>query len=226
MNKSISTNLLALSITIIGIFSPLYSEQILTAGLFALSGSITNWLAVHMLFEKVPFLYGSGIIVRRFEDFKLGIKNLIIEEFFKKESLENLIKDDVVDKNKILEEINYDKIFDKFIESIEESTLGSMLKMVGGKKALEPLKESLILKIKEIFIDFIENNLSNVNNIDEKLHHKIEQLINIRLEELSPHDVKTIIKNIIHKHLGWLVVWGGVFGFTLGLTISLIGTLN
>jgi uncharacterized membrane protein YheB (UPF0754 family) len=101
-----------------------------------------------------------------------------------------------------------------------------MLKMVGGKKALEPLKEPLILKIKEIFIDFIENNLSNVNNIDEKLHHKIEQLINIRLEELSPHDVKTIIKNIIHKHLGWLVVWGGVFGFTLGLTISLIGTLN
>jgi uncharacterized membrane protein YheB (UPF0754 family) len=135
MNKSIATNLLALSITIIGIFSPLYSEQILTAGLFALSGSITNWLAVHMLFEKVPFLYGSGIIVRRFEDFKLGIKNLIIEEFFKKESLENLIKDDVVDKNKILEEINYDKIFDKFIESIEESTLGSMLKMVGGKKS-------------------------------------------------------------------------------------------
>ena len=116
MNKSIATNLLALSITIIGIFSPLYSEQILTAGLFALSGSITNWLAVHMLFEKVPFLYGSGIIVRRFEDFKLGIKNLIIEEFFKKESLENLFKDDVVDKNKILEEINYDKIFDKFIE--------------------------------------------------------------------------------------------------------------
>jgi uncharacterized membrane protein YheB (UPF0754 family) len=179
-----------------------------------------------MLFEKVPFLYGSGIIVRRFEDFKLGIKNLIIEEFFKKESLENLIKDDVVDKNKIIEEINYDKIFDKFIESIEESTLGSMLKMVGGKKALEPLKEPLILKIKEIFVDFIENNLSNVNNIDEKLHNKIEKLINIRLEELSPHDVKTIIKNIIHKHLGWLVVWGGVFGFALGLTISLIGTLN
>ena len=70
MNKSIATNLLALSITIIGVFSPLYSEQILTAGLFALSGSITNWLAVHMLFEKVPFLYGSGIIVRRYNELK------------------------------------------------------------------------------------------------------------------------------------------------------------
>ena len=224
MNKSFVTNLSALVITIIGIFSPYYSEQILTAGLFALSGSITNWLAVHMLFEKVPLLYGSGIIVKRFEDFKLGIKNLIIEEFFKKNSFENLIKDDLLDKNKILEEIDYNKIFDKFIESIEESTLGSMLKMVGGKKALEPLKEPLIFKIKEIFSDFIENNLAKEKNIDNQLHDKIDKLINIRLEELSPQDVKTIIKNIIHKHLGWLVVWGGVFGFSLGLTISLIGT--
>ena len=226
MNKSIVTNLSALVIIIIGIFSPYYSEQILTAGLFALSGSITNWLAVHMLFEKVPLLYGSGIIVKRFEDFKLGIKSLIIEEFFKKNSFENFFKDDLIDKNKILEEINYDKIFDKFIESIEESSLGSMLKMVGGKKALEPLKESLILKIKEIFSDFIENNLAKEKHIDNKFHDKIDKLINIRLEELSPQDVKIIIKNIIHKHLGWLVVWGGVFGFTLGLTISLMGTLN
>ena len=226
MNKSIVTNLSALIITIIGIFSPYYSEQILTAGLFALSGSITNWLAVHMLFEKVPLLYGSGIIVKRFEDFKLGIKSLIIEEFFKKNSFENFFKDDLIDKNKILEEINYDKIFDKFIESIEESSFGSMLKMVGGKKALEPLKESLILKIKEIFSDFIENNLAKEKHIDNKFHDKIDKLINIRLEELSPQDVKIIIKNIIHKHLGWLVVWGGVFGFTLGLTISLMGTLN
>ena len=194
MNKSFVTNLSAFILTIIGIFSPYYSEQILTVGLFALSGSITNWLAVHMLFEKVPLLYGSGIIVKRFEDFKLGIKNLIIEEFFKKNSFESLLKDDFIDKNKILEEINYDSIFDKFIESIEESSLGSMLKMVGGKKALEPLKEPLIFKIKEIFSDFIENNLAKEKNIDNKLHDKIDKLINIRLKELSPQEVKNYNK--------------------------------
>ena len=52
------------------------------AGLFALSGGLTNWLAIHMLFEKVPLLYGSGVIPNRFEDFKNGIKNLIMNEFF------------------------------------------------------------------------------------------------------------------------------------------------
>jgi len=43
-------------------------------GVFALSGSVTNWIAVHMLFDKVPFLYGSGVILDRFEDIKLGLK--------------------------------------------------------------------------------------------------------------------------------------------------------
>ena len=84
MNKSLITNITALSVTVFGSISPVYSTEIFTAGLFAISGAITNWFAIHMLFEKVPFLYGSGIIVSRFEDFKIGIKNLIIKEFFNK----------------------------------------------------------------------------------------------------------------------------------------------
>ena len=51
-------------------------------GVFALSGSVTNWIAVHMLFEKIPFLYGSGVIQDRFEDIKMGIKNLTLKELF------------------------------------------------------------------------------------------------------------------------------------------------
>jgi len=46
---------------------------IIVIGVFALSGSITNLLAIHMLFDKVPFLYGSGVILDRFEDIKLVI---------------------------------------------------------------------------------------------------------------------------------------------------------
>jgi len=35
-----------------------------------------------MLFEKIPFLYGSGVIELRFKDFKSGIKNLVMSQFF------------------------------------------------------------------------------------------------------------------------------------------------
>ena len=75
MNKSLITNLIAVSITTYGMFAPNYSTEIFMAGLFALSGGLTNWLAIHMLFEKVPLLYGSGVIPLKFEEIKEGIKN-------------------------------------------------------------------------------------------------------------------------------------------------------
>ena len=86
MNKSLTTNLVTLLITIYGTFSPYYSAEIFMAGLFGLSGGLTNWLAIHMLFEKVPLLFGSGVIPLRFKEFKEGIKNLIMHEFFQQKT--------------------------------------------------------------------------------------------------------------------------------------------
>lgn len=72
MNKSLLTNLLALALLAGGYQT---NNQIaFYAGLFAFSGAITNWLAIHMLFEKVPGLYGSGVIPARFEEFKPPLK--------------------------------------------------------------------------------------------------------------------------------------------------------
>ena len=62
-------------------------------GLFALSGAITNWLAIHMLFEKVPLLYGSGVIPARFEEFKLAIRQLMMEQFFTEENIDRFLSD-------------------------------------------------------------------------------------------------------------------------------------
>ena len=71
-----------------------YKDQysfILMTGVFALSGSVTNWIAVHMLFDKVPFLYGSGVILDRFEDIKLGLKNLILQELFSEDQIKKFL---------------------------------------------------------------------------------------------------------------------------------------
>ena len=51
MNKSLVTNLLAFATIIVGYF--LSQPVLLSIGLFSFSGAVTNWLAVHMLFEKV-----------------------------------------------------------------------------------------------------------------------------------------------------------------------------
>ena len=45
---------------------------------------------------------------------------------------------------------------------------------------------------------------------------KVEEIVQKRLDELTPKMVKDIIQEMIRMHLGWLVVWGGVFGGILG----------
>jgi uncharacterized membrane protein YheB (UPF0754 family) len=223
MNKSLITNLVSIFIILIGF---LYRDDfsfIFLVGVFALSGSVTNWLAIHMLFEKIPFLYGSGVILDRFEDIKLGIKNLILQELFSVDQIEKFIFDN---KEKasggIVEKIDFDKVFVGLVESIESSQLGGMLAMIGGRKALEPLKEPFVKKLKVIIEDFIKENAGNNNSTDD-LFLKIENILDARLADLSPNDIKTIIQKMIREHLGWLVVWGGFFGGLLGLIFSPIG---
>ena len=220
MNKSILTNIVALLITLIGIINPFENSLLLMIGLFSLSGGITNWIAIHMLFEKVPFVYGSGIIPKNFLVFKQAIKDLVIKEFFSRNNVEvftSKISEEAIIS--ISKNINYSNIFEGLTESIESSQLGGMLSMVGGKKALEPLRKPIIIKLETLFKSIIENEKhSNFGDeIVDNVYVRIEKLIDDRLNELSPQDVKKIIQNLIDKHLGWLVIWGGVFGGFIGI---------
>ncbi|MEZ5690265.1 MAG: hypothetical protein R3D71_01200 [Rickettsiales bacterium] len=228
MNKSFITNFIALLITVGGYFSPVYSEIIMMTGLFALSGGITNWIAIYMLFEKVPFLYGSGVIPKRFDEFKAGIKQLIIQEFFAREHIERFFQQVSGNSAEIIsDKIDFERVFSSIVEAIEESPLGGMLGMLGGKSALEPLKEPVIKKLKEIVTELAaggnkkDSGDQAGNDFTSSLISQVEKIIDNRLSELTPQKVKEIIQNMIRKHLGWLVVWGGVFGGLIGFVVSI-----
>ena len=226
INKSLITNLLSILIIIVGYFYQDKYSFIIITGVFALSGSINNWLAVHMLFEKIPLLYGSGVILDKFEDIKLGIKNLILQELFTETQINNFLLDNKVSTSEtIINKIDFDKVFIGLVEAIEGSQLGGMLAMVGGRKALDPLKEPFTKKLKKIIEDFVNENTSSDNSSEttSSLLLKIENILDARLADLSPDDIKIIIQKMIKEHLGWLVVWGGFFGGFLGLTLSPVG---
>ena len=236
MNKSLITNLVAAGLVATGfaIEGP-FREPVLSTGLFALAGGVTNWLAIHMLFEKVPGLYGSGVISARFEDFKLGINSLVMEQFFSKENLDRFVAEMVtedanhhLDFHEVIEQTNLNPAFDSLVAVIMESSFGSMLGMFGGEGALAPLKEPFIDKMK-VSLNEIAHSDSFQNSVREKLsstpvssefHQQIEHVVQSRLDELTPQMVKDIIQTMIREHLGWLVVWGGVFGGLIGLVAS------
>ena len=235
MSKSVLTNVASAAIFAIGLLVD--HPIILSIGLFALSGALTNWLAIYMLFEKVPGLYGSGVIPSHFQEFRRGIHNLMMSQFFTDENIQRFLsKDseegDSINLTPVIEKVDLSPAFDALVQTVEESSFGSMLSMIGGTKALEPLKPAFIEKMRSSLIKLTESDgfratvadtiRSSVT--DASIRDHIEEIIEQRLKELSPQLVKEIVQEMIRKHLGWLVVWGGVFGGLIGLIAALIGS--
>lgn len=225
LNKSSVTNLVALIVWVGGYFIPNHGHFVTAMGAFALSGAITNWIAIHMLFERVPGLYGSGVIQIRFEEFKAGIKQLIVREFFSREHIERFLAMQGSNvAGAVTDRIDFDRVFEHLTDAITESPMGGMLNMMGGRKALLPLKDPIIAKLKGIVTELADNqgDSDKSASFTDSLVAQVEQIIDRRLAELTPGKVKQIVEDMIREHLGWLVVWGGVFGGLIGLVVSLL----
>jgi uncharacterized membrane protein YheB (UPF0754 family) len=233
MNKSFITNSIAIILIVVGHF--MASSLIFTIGLFAFSGAITNWLAIHMLFEKVPGLYGSGVIPARFEDFKSAIRNMMMEQFFSQENLDRFMQESGSKEVElvlapVIEKVDLEPAFDRLLKVIMESSFGGMLGMLGGQEALMPLKEPFMANMKESLIemtsseefDAILKSEMQQPAMTDDIRSRISKIIDQRLNELTPQMVKEIVQEMIKKHLGWLVVWGGVFGGVIGGISTLV----
>jgi uncharacterized membrane protein YheB (UPF0754 family) len=234
VNKSFITNFLAfIAITLGYVFA---NNIIFTIGLFALSGAITNWLAIHMLFERVPFFYGSGVIPARFEDFKIAIRSLMMEQFFTEENIDRFLAGNdnpatTIDLAPVINKVDLSPAFDNLVSVVEQSSFGSMLAMVGGTEALQPMREPFIEKMRTSVVEISQSEEFNAILREELeqpdvmagMRDKVSDIIEKRLNELTPQLVKEIVQKMIHEHLGWLVVWGGVFGGIIGLVAAVSG---
>lgn len=234
MNKSDITNIITVLIMAYGYSNG--NDTIFMVGLFALSGAVTNTLAIHMLFEKVPFLYGSGVIESKFSQFKLSIHNLLMHQFFTRENLTRFFEEEVssakktIDFEKILNKSDFSPAYESLKESVMQSSFGGMLGMFGGESALEPLREPFTKKLQASIISIsstqefqeIVSDALKSENLSEDIYNKLSCIVDARLEELTPAMVKEIVQDMIKEHLGWLVIWGAVFGGLIGLVSALI----
>jgi uncharacterized membrane protein YheB (UPF0754 family) len=231
MSKSLITDLLSLLLIGLSFLVPsIYHDAMLFTGLFAFSGAITNQLAIHMLFEKVPFLYGSGVIEKNFTVFKKSIREMIMKQFFTKEQLGDFFakEEQKIDLMPLVEDADFSPAFDALSKTVMESKFGGAIAMFGGEEALDGLREPFSRKLKSAVSTIVSSSAFKAqldhhiksSALSDDMIDSVEALITRRLEELTPKMVKGLVQELIKEHLGWLVVWGGVFGGLIGLISS------
>ena len=156
----------------------------------------------------------------------------MMEQFFTEEQLNSFFEKEEkkLDLTPIIEEMDVSPAFDALTKTVMESSFGGMLSMFGGATALEGLRAPFSDKLKYSIVEIAKSNefqqkiAKNIQNssLSSDMLSTIEQMIDTRLNALTPQMVKEIVQNFIKEHLGWLVVWGGFFGALIGLVSTLI----
>lgn len=212
---------------------------VLAIGVFGFAGGITNWLAVKMLFDKIPGLYGSGVIPNQYQNIRKTVKNEIMQTFFDEAYLKGYIAQRVPEllsrldiAGRLMNVINapdFDSKMAAKLEEIAATPQGMLLAMVkpfmGGSLA------GLVPMVKPPLISIAQEIAKELTTIQEEgdseavvelipvgvVRAEIDNLMTERLATLTPEVVKELLENVIRDHLGWLVVWGNIFGSVIGI---------
>jgi hypothetical protein len=224
--------------TVVGKVQPI--PYVLSFGLFGFAGGFTNWLAVKMLFDKIPFLYGSGVIPRQFKEIRETVKSTIMATFFDEQYLGTYLNDrskGLLDKidlegriKKIVDDPSTEELMAQKLQEMAATPQGAFLAMVPVmmpgmtmrsiaammKPALAGFATEMATKMKDSF-DITE--FVSVDNVRDE----IDELMTEKLKELTPPIVKKLMEDVIRDHLGWLIIWGNVFGGLLGIISQAVG---
>jgi len=208
-----------------------FARYVLSFGLFAFSGGITNWLAVKMLFDKVVFLYGSGVIPRRFVEIRKALKDMIMNSFFEEEHMKRFMDDNINNTvgdieeacNELIDSPKMSKMMDdKLNEQLQNPLVAMMMASFGiqNPTSLIPMVKPMLMRFAKGMVPDIQKTIKNIvedAGNSSQLREQIDSLLEDRLQYLTADAVKKLMEDVIRRHLHWLVIWGNVFGGFIGL---------
>jgi len=205
-------------------------RYMLSVGLFAFAGGITNFIAIQMLFYKIPGIYGSGVIEKRYKSIRRSMKDMILSTFFQPDFLNKYIPQklreaaagaDVESKiNAFLTSEAGQAMLDEKIDQLGESPEGQLvdsmnINISSFKPFVKPVMISFLSDLgPTIMYNLIDPRKGGLNLV--KLRDELDRYMCERMEEVTPQMMVDILYCVVLHYLGWLVVWGCIFGGIMG----------
>eukprot|EP00116_Pleurobrachia_bachei_P006749 sb/3467011/ len=205
-------------------------RYLMSIGLFAFSGGLTNWIAIQMLFYKIPLVYGSGVLHNRYKNIRRAMKDMILGTFFQPEFLNTYIPQklrEAVSEADLEMKINafltsdtgqrmIDEKLDKMANSPDGRLAETMVVNVGKfKPVVKPVIVSFLSDLAPNLVNYILESKTSSLNL-HKLRDELNRYMSERMLEVTPKMIKEIMYAVVLQYLGWLVVWGVVFGSAMG----------
>lgn len=187
----------------------------------ALTGWITNWIAVKMLFhpkepKKFLFFKVQGVFPKRQKVMAEKLGNIVASELFS--------IDDVVEKMKSADNTEVlgfvETKIDDFI-NVKLTASMPMLAMLLNDDIKGKIKSTLLTEIEEVIpgvIDSYANKLKNEVDVKAIVYEKVVNFSSDKLEE--------ILFSIMKKEFKFIELLGGVLGFIIGLIQMLLVLLD
>ena len=220
------------------------AAYILSMGLFGFAGGITNWLAVYMLFERVPGLYGSGVIPNQFQQIRAALKDMVQRAFFDRQFLSGYLgsrgKQLMAEHmpaiqakiQEVMDKPETDQLIAKQLQDAAAAP-GSSVAMLIQMAAMATGGDisALATQLKPVLAGFAVDavahladalNPQELINVDAVIA-EVNTLMTEKLRLLTADHIKQLLEQVIREHLGWLVVWGNVFGGLIGLVSQAAG---
>lgn len=181
--------------------------------LAALTGWVTNYLAIKMLFhprKKIRILFFSiqGIFPKRQDVLAERLGRIVSKELFSFKDIKDRFTSTstAIEINKVLDE----KLED-FMDVKLKSTL-PMLSMFLNSDAKSRIKETLHIEFQNILPDIL-------NRYSEKLERDIdiEKIVASKVSTFSSDKLEQILYSIMKKEFKFIEILGGVLGFIIGL---------
>lgn len=141
------SNICTFLVTLVGLYmrftfgsEDLATRYILSYGLMGFAGGLTNAIAVKMLFDKIPGIYGSGVFQRRYKDIRLTMKNTMMKSFFVQETMKSYLAERVrsLDMSLITQSARD--------PSVQQAVLEHCTKLVADKWAEGGAKERAVME--------------------------------------------------------------------------------
>lgn len=247
-NSGVACLLICLHSSIIGLFiSSLatYKNSVLlrhiaqylfSCGTFGFTGGCVNYLAVTLFFKRIPGLYGSGIICRRYQDICDRVRNSVINTFFEETFLQMYSKQKLNQHllrlnleghlQRILQSETVDQLISTELHSLAMSPEGQLLLSAGIDLAsLRSLvKPYVVERLTDVVPDVMERfSLYSQDQGIKRLKQELIMYTTRRKQEVSSQRVELLIKDMMFSHLCLLVVFGCIVGILLGVLSRITG---